>query len=148
MENWISLLVVPYTIAPFGMAILTKQSEWIVLGVLVFMSIFSTTCIKRLTEDLPYSWLKRPNGASNCNTSLTDGDQSGAPGFPSGHCACTATFWVGVWFLTSNPYRFYVGIIGSICIMSMIWARHKKRCHSLVQTIAGTVLGTGFAFLL
>ena len=148
MENWISVLVVPYTVTPFVIGLYTKTSNWVMLGILVFLSMISTACIKSLTSDMPYSWLQRPVGASNCNTRMNDGNQTGRPGFPSGHCAVASTFWVGVWFLTPYSYKQCVGIVGIVGILSMIWARQEKRCHSLLQTIAGTALGTGFAFLL
>ncbi len=146
MEDLISLLVVPYSLVPYCIAVYTQEIRWIYLGALVLISIATTSSIKLLTNHMPYKCLKRPDGARNCNTFLTDGDQSGRPGFPSGHCAGTATFWVGIWILYSN--KISVGVLAIVGILSMMWARRKKRCHTLVQTIAGVAVGSGYALLL
>ncbi len=148
MEDWISLLVVPYTIVPYCVAWYIHDIRWGTLGILILVSVATTECIKRITKDMPYTCLKRPDGARNCNTTMTDGDQSGRPGFPSGHCTGTATFWVGVWILTPTDYKIYVGIVGTVGILSMMWARQKKRCHTLFQTVVGTILGSTYALFL
>jgi membrane-associated phospholipid phosphatase len=133
---------------PYCVALYTHNIRWGFLGILVLLSMATTDFVKRITADLPYTWLKRPNGARNCNTSLSDGDQSGRPGFPSGHCTGTATFWVGVWILAPSAYKIHVGIVGTVGILSMMWARYKKRCHTALQTIVGTILGSTYVLLL
>lgn len=148
MENWISLLVVPYTMMPFLISLYTTKIRWFFLGLLILSSMATTDILKRLTNSMPYTWLKRPIGASNCNTSMTDGDQSGRPGFPSGHCTCAAAFWVGVWILTPSPYKIWMGLVGCVGITSMMWARQKKRCHTGLQTVAGVAVGSMYALLL
>lgn len=148
MEDWISLLVIPYTILPYCIAIYTNTVAWMYLGCLVVLSIATTEAIKGITKDLPYPCLKRPIGARNCNSTVSDGNQSGRPGFPSGHCAGTATFWVGVWLLFPSSYKLPMGILAGINILSMMWARQKKRCHTLIQTIAGIIVGSVYAMFL
>lgn len=147
MEDWISLLVVPYTILPFAIGLHANKIQWFFLGILILLAMTTTDIIKRLTASMPYKWLKRPDGACNCNTSMSDGNQAGFPGFPSGHCTCAASFWIGVWILTPDPYKWWMGIVVFIGIASMIWARIKKRCHTGVQTIAGVAVGSSFALL-
>jgi membrane-associated phospholipid phosphatase len=148
MEDWISLFIIPYTMIPYGVALYVDDIRWVYLGFLVLVSMTTTDVVKRLSHNLPYLWLKRPSGAQNCNTLLTDGDQSGRPGFPSGHCTGAATFWVGVWMLTPPAYKTPVGVVALLGIASMMWARQKKRCHTALQTIAGVVVGTTYALFL
>ncbi len=148
MEDAISLLVVPYTLIPFVVATVIHSIQWASLGFLILIAMAVSDLIKKATRHLPYTWLKRPVGASNCNTRMNDGMQAGEPGFPSGHCTCAAGFWVGVMILTPPAYRIWMMTVGSVGILSMMWARQRKRCHTPLQTVAGVVLGASWSLSL
>jgi membrane-associated phospholipid phosphatase len=69
-----------------------------------------------------------------------DGNQEGKPGFPSGHVTTSVTFFTAIALLFPK-YRDISIICGIIYSLLMARSRINKKCHTVLQTIAGGVLG-------
>ena len=145
LADVVSISVIPYTILPFLLFLWSKDMKYRGWGVGSVVSSWLTFAIKeggRRLGCLDHVWCRRPSGAMNCNTWMNDGNQGGAPGFPSGHMATTAAFWMGLWLLMSpGSTRMVVGILGIVAVITMAWARIQKRCHSWIQVSGGGMLG-------
>lgn len=147
VANTISLLFVLYTGIPLLIASTWPGQSNFLWVASVLVAPFSAEAIKKFTRWM--GWIDcctRPTGAKDCDIWNRNGDQSGNPGFPSGHLATTAAFWTGAYLVSEEKYKPWVLIVGIVGIMGMIWARMQKRCHTFVQTIAGTLLGAGIAY--
>lgn len=107
----------------------------------VWLTTFLTEFIKWATRDMAFACLKRPTGATACDALARGGSVSGAPGFPSGHAAASAAFWMGAWLLAPAEWRPTILAMGTAATVGMGWARMTKKCHTGLQVIAGTLLG-------
>jgi membrane-associated phospholipid phosphatase len=114
-------------------------------GSAALLATTTTSIIKHVTRDSPSRILKRPEGARDCNAWNNDGDQSGQPGFPSGHAATAAAFWFYAWRLAPPVWRPWIAGAGMAATGLMGWARWAKRCHTVFQIAGGIVVGTGVA---
>lgn len=85
----------------------------------------------------------RPDGAMDCNTFCTNGDQSGQPGMPSTHAAFVMFFFAYYAPVLIAPLR----ILMALYAVAVIYARYAKKCHSAIQLISGGALGSAMAFL-
>lgn len=81
-----------------------------------------------------YEFSKRPRGAMNCNAFCTDNSCEGEPGMPSSHAAI-ATFFALAYM---KDYPILLGTYALLIALS----RYVKRCHTVLQIGAGTVLGS------
>lgn len=144
--EWVSLVGILYWLTPFVGAVVQGNPQYSWWGLSVFLSSVAAELIKLWTQALPYTCLKRPEGAAGCNAIGSDGDQSGAPGFPSGHVATASAFWMGAWLLTPPPWRLWVAGTGVLATGLMAWSRIAKRCHTGTQVLAGGVLGALVAY--
>jgi membrane-associated phospholipid phosphatase len=92
-------------------------------------------------------WTVRPSGAKEC--SLLNNEDNSINGFPSGHIVTTSFILTSIFM-----YSFYYAnttkdkkskllfvILSAVYIMLMMYSRVEKRCHTLIQTIAGLVVG-------
>jgi membrane-associated phospholipid phosphatase len=100
-----------------------------------------------------YSVSRRPKGAENCDLLSKNGPvKDGTPGFPSGHMLSItlfASFMIfSKWklngegnitnFITKN-FMFVIVNLGLIVLTA--FARYYKKCHNILQIIAGTIIG-------
>lgn len=97
-----------------------------------------------------FPWMKRPDGAKNCNCWNGGGDASGESGFPSGHVAVTSFILVSIFLHiiknTQHPILIIIwGLYAMIQVYFVGWARLKKRCHDANQVLTGGVLGVSCA---
>jgi hypothetical protein len=118
------------------------------LFILAITLMVSIELFKRLSEPFldTYPWLKRPDGAKNCNCRNTGGDVSGKPGFPSGHvatvCFLLVSIFVHVIHNNSHPILISIwGLYAMIQIFFVALSRIKKNCHTRLQTVAGGFIG-------
>ncbi len=132
MENQISALVTAYVGLPLGMFVVFQNMRGLYVTIIILFVGTLTEIIKYMTRKSKYKCLKRPVGATDCDISNSDGDQSGKPGFPSGHCATSAAFWICVLAYIPPLYRKHIAVVGSIMTLTMMWARTKKKCHTLL----------------
>jgi membrane-associated phospholipid phosphatase len=147
VANAVSMLVIIYTGAPFLFAAASPSQQNLIWGASVLVGPMVAEAIKRLTVVLGMQdWCRRPSGAANCDTWNRNGNQAGAPGFPSGHMTTTAAFWMGAFLLCPAEYCVYVVVFGTFAILLMALARMEKRCHTLLQVVAGTLLGAGISY--
>ena len=98
------------------------------------------------SEGIKYFVIKerstRPIGATDCNLWCTDGIQEGRPGMPSGH-SLMATFFAGYYFNETDDILIKIGLV--IFAVAVMISRYTKRCHSIEQIVAGSLLGLGMS---
>lgn len=131
--------------APYLLLLITFDTRWLQVIIYSTIAIVIHDIIKGLSIGSKLEFLKRPLGANNCDICSKNGDQSGKPGFPSGHLTSTVSFFTSIYLLFPE-YRMGSLLIGSIYTVLMAWSRINKKCHTLLQTVAGTVLGFGVSF--
>jgi len=127
---------------PYLLFLITFDSRWLQVIIYSTVAIIIHDIIKRQSIGSNILFLKRPQGANNCDLCSKNGDQSGKPGFPSGHVTTAVSFFTSIYLLFPE-YRMGSLIVGIIYTLLMAWSRISKKCHTLLQTIAGTVLGFG-----
>lgn len=96
--------------------------------------------------------MKRPEGACGCDYLSAQGDVSDKPGFPSGHMSSVAFFTVYTSFFIfkskfTAPIKNTLLVLNFGFLLSTGWARWIKKCHSLYQIFAGTLLGSIISFV-
>lgn len=95
-----------------------------------------------------HTWLQRPSGACDCSWMNTGGNVAGRPGFPSGHAAIISFIVVAVILSYPKLKRDVAAwIIGVTIIILVDVSRIKRKCHTPLQVIAGTLLGITCAVL-
>lgn len=153
MASWlwlwdaVSMSALAIILFPAIQLVLTLDAAWAacLLGHAVTHAI--TAMVKVAThESIDAAWVRRPQGASNCNIACSNGDRSGAPGFPSGHMSTAAFFWTFAALLTRHRGAGALHLAAVVCAgaaytMLTALARHHKRCHTLLQIVVGTLLG-------
>lgn len=132
---------------PYLLYLITFDLRWLHVILFSTISILIHDIIKRLSIGSNLQFLKRPQGANNCDLCSKNGDQSGKPGFPSGHVTTAVSFFTSIYLLFPE-YRMGSLIVGIIYTLLMAWSRISKKCHTLLQTVAGTVLGFSIPTLL
>jgi len=96
----------------------------------------------------------RPNGAKNC-CSFKPCNPTKSYGMPSGHSQSAGFFsTLGVMFLleNNNKNNNFITIFGSfIFIITMLFVMYSRvliKCHTIEQTIIGSLIGISFALIL
>ena len=126
--------------APYLLFLITFDTRWIQVIIYSIVAIFIHNIIKKQSFDSNLEFVKRPQGANNCDLCSKDGDQSGKPGFPSGHLTSIVSFFTSIYLLFPE-YRIISLWVGIVYALLMTWSRIHKKCHTLLQTVAGMVLG-------
>jgi hypothetical protein len=142
MDEFITQSLIVVIGMPYFLYILTFDYRWIKVIIYNLIAIFIHDMIKYYSIGLDYEFLKRPNGANNCDLCSKNGNQSGKPGFPSGHVTTVVSFFTSVYLLFPE-YRMGSLLVGIIYTLLMAWSRISKKCHTLLQTVAGCILGFG-----
>lgn len=134
-QDYISMSVGLFYIIPLILYILTNQTfhlkGW--LGLLSTLGISEMLKNDFIKESNP-----RPKGARNCNLLCNDGNQEGRPGMPSGHSSTVVYFTSFYYQHTTNPWIKGLLVLYALLVMT---SRYLKRCHSLSQIAAGSMLG-------
>ena len=149
-----------------------SQSDAVWIGPILFLAAFCKThdpkwiagiavgFVLGLTNPVLKDWFvrnfpnvkafKRPEGAMNCELDNSGGDQSGEPGFPSGHMTTVAFYFALLYFYAPGllkDQRLNNLALGGLAILSFGWMAYARRfCHTILQRIAGTALGIGAAY--
>jgi membrane-associated phospholipid phosphatase len=94
---------------------------------------------------------KRPADACDCNVWANNGPQGGKPGMPSGHSSVASFILVYYGKLVYDKLKDWKQqiaflLLGSFYILT-IMARYLKRCHTIEQITAGSLLGAIIAFV-
>jgi membrane-associated phospholipid phosphatase len=97
-------------------------------------------CIKMMTTGWYPPIFKRPDGACDCNLFNLGGKMDNKSGFPSGHVA-SVSFFMEMMILRDNISSWYNKLIYYIPVLLIAYARYMKKCHNIVQIIAGYILG-------
>ena len=107
--------------------------------------VFSTYLAQAFKYLIPYpkwsyKYVMRPDGAKDCDYLSCGGVvKPNTPGMPSGHM--TTTSFVIINNILKHNYSPKIIISNIILLCVMGWARITKKCHTLIQVIAGTLLG-------
>ena len=134
-----------------------------ILDLVLLLYLVSSDLLVKILKSIPYPkylspWMDRPKGARNCDYFSRNGPApSNTPGMPSGHmthiCLFTTVMILGrmkskngLEFTWDN--LFYYGVNFSLIGM-MAFARYFKKCHNILQILAGSGLGVllGYLFL-
>jgi len=120
-----------------------------IVAIIGFMlAIFIQTILKKLTTNLQPSYIfKRPNGARDCGLFNTGGLVDDQSGFPSGHM-CSISFVMIYLFLQSKKINFSNFILYNIPVLLVAIGRYMKGCHTLIQILAGYIIGWMIALFL
>ncbi|PNH00822.1 hypothetical protein TSOC_013333 [Tetrabaena socialis] len=112
---------------------------------LIFIVSLMLQFLLKATRRLPvyHSLQLRPAGARDCNLFNRGGSYDGTIGMPSGHVLTTAFVLASLYFTGDVS-----GLPAAAGILSMCASRYYRRCHTLLQVVAGAVLGGVSAFLL
>lgn len=93
----------------------------------------------------------RPQNAQRCDYLSRETTMRSRAGFPSGHMTVTAMFAVYQIcdkFIKNNQLHYDIHLfIHMMLIVTMGFARYYKKCHNIIQIIAGTILGTFMGYL-
>ena len=142
----LSMLATVYSVTPVLVYLVYPNSQHIRWILATLAAPLAAEVIKRgmnVLGMLNYTWVQRPLAARDCDTWNRNGPQGGAPGFPSGHTATAAAFWVGAGILTNSSLVFFMGLVATAVMAA---ARLQKRCHTVLQVIGGGVLGAGISY--
>lgn len=94
---------------------------------------------------------KRPKEACGCDFFSLRGDVGGKPGLPSTHMAIVSYFSffnmmiISKYTSQKNSIIFYSLNLAFLLLTG--WSRYYKKCHNIEQIIAGTLLGSIYAYL-
>lgn len=130
-------------IAPLVIFFLYRSHTLLVISLGSFTASLVAEAIKRyVTAGYPH--FKRPQGARACDTLCLAGSAENESGMPSGHASSTA--FVATYLLLTNRSD---AIRGAAVLywLAVCYSRFAKRCHTIGQLIAGTILGATLAFL-
>lgn len=130
-------------IVPLIVFFVYRSHTLLVISIGSFTASVVAEIIKRyVTINIPH--FKRPQGARACDVLCLAGSSEHESGMPSGHASSTA-FVATYLLLTSKS-----DIINTAAVLywlAVCYSRYKKRCHTIAQLAAGTVLGVTIAFL-
>ena len=137
--NAVSLSSAAGVALPLSLWTWTADSRYFALSVTVVLAAIGTEWLKHAVVWAGAgAWSRRPVGAKDCDMWCVGGPVGGAPGFPSGHMMTATLLVTGLWLITRSPVVLWVGVPW---VLAMAWARWAKQCHSVVQIVAGAVLG-------
>lgn len=139
-DEIVSLSLIPIIALPFGLYFYYKDKRWLYIALYGFIAIQIHSVIKRYSVNFNFEFLKRPADAKNCDLWSRNGNVGGKPGFPSGHVTSTVSFFAS-FYLLYPEYRTQTLIIGLTYTILMSLSRINKRCHTVLQTVAGAILG-------
>lgn len=112
------------------------------------LAILIQTILKKLTTNLQPAYIfKRPNGATDCGLFNSGGLVDDQSGFPSGHM-CSISFIMLYLLLKTDNLSFSNFMLYSIPILLVAIGRYMKGCHTLIQILAGYIVGGSLAFYL
>tara|TARA_B110000967_G_C18854771_1_gene546580 strand:+ start:1252 stop:1785 length:534 start_codon:yes stop_codon:yes gene_type:complete len=107
--------------------------------------------IQHFSKTITNGWyppiFKRPDGATDCNLFNLGGKVDHCSGFPSGHVA-SITLLMEMLLLRNNTSGLYNKITYYLPIVLMAYSRYMKKCHNIIQIVAGYLLGYIVANLL
>ena len=161
IANFISFLPVPFFIimSIYTLSLINQDKNNSLINILLISFIIALILSEILKKILykKFKGTERPEGAKGTDFFSRGPDQSGKPGFPSGHMSMTsaACFTIILFLVKSNYFenipplkRALFVILNILVIFIMGWARHIKKCHNLFQICGGTILGSSISSLL
>ena len=143
--DWISVSSVAIILFPILHFLLTFDPAYIACFIGLAATSLLTTYMKHATyRAIDADWVRRPEGALNCDILCRNGDNSGAPGFPSGHMSHAAFFGTFITILAIKrklPNKFVIFGVSLLYTVLTALARYHKHCHNIEQIVAGAFLG-------
>lgn len=130
------------------MMALILQNLYVLVLVLALMS---KDIPEALLKSIDWKYNKRPKGAFNCNALNSGGEAEGKPGFPSGHTALAVMLAaiLLIEYYKQHQYqpRAQAVIIAVIFAILVPISRVQMKCHTVIQVIAGALLGIMLALI-
>jgi hypothetical protein len=144
IANIISLLPSLGLLYIAAIGVLQANPFYLLHAILTVLVAKSTDFIKFICKGYmtDYPWLKRPDGACDCDLSNGGGNVGDRCGFPSGHSAITAFLVIPYWFRGDISTA-----AAAVALGAMGWARWVKQCHNLTQIGAGLAWGGAIGWL-
>jgi membrane-associated phospholipid phosphatase len=148
MTFWDILSVSLYGIIiyPIIQLILTGHPFYILLIAGLIITDLTTRFLKWINRTSNAAFLKRPVDASNCDIMCKNGNQGNAIGMPSGHMAfvlffVTFMYVIQMHILSSTVHKTLFVLIAIVYSFLMGYDRIRRKCHTLLQVLAGSGLG-------
>ena len=111
----------------------------------VWAWLFGLFCITLVVHLLKHwigrekAWQQRPPGACQCDLmESSEANAAGEHGFPSGHAAFAMFYVLGLGWVTRSPWVFAIGLPWVVYVG---YSRIHKRCHTVLQVVAGYLVG-------
>jgi membrane-associated phospholipid phosphatase len=130
-------------IAPIVIYIFSHKPMYLMLGVGTLVATLSAEAIKRyITVGIPE--FRRPKGARACDALCQGGTAEHESGMPSAHASITA--FAATYILLTCQSNL-ASTVALLYWLAVCYSRYKKKCHTIAQLTAGTVLGATLAWL-
>ena len=132
--NIISISLIAVIALPFILFAVTRQPFFAALAISNLAVDISTKIIKRLTAHIS----PRPKGACACDILCRGPLVEGRPGFPSGHAAVSTFAGIALsWYY--QQYTIWPYALAYVALTA--FARIGKKCHTIIQVVAGIAFG-------
>jgi membrane-associated phospholipid phosphatase len=112
-------------------------TTWNPIHLYGFLGIILTGSLVEIIKKFILPTMTRPEGAKGCDLLCKSTNDTNKPGMPSGHTAMIAFF--GSYYGIQSPY-----FIGYVILIMM--SRYFKKCHTIMQILAGLLLGLCIGF--
>ena len=129
IENKISNIVNLYNFIIFYDSF--KNKNYYILKKYLLTNLIVTISKKTMPNK---TFFLRPNHDKECNCGYFNNKIKSKNGFPSGHMNTVSFFSNN--YINKDKYN----PLKVLLISSMGWARYKKKCHTVPQIIAGSIL--------
>ena len=141
LQDYISISIIFVYIIPVVLYLITNNTTHIT----ALTGLIGITCVSEFVKYYIIGDISvRPKGATNCNTLCNDGICQNNPGMPSSHSAIVC-FFSG--FYIQQTDHLIVQMILIVYAYLVMLSRHLKRCHTLYQIGAGSILGFSASFI-
>jgi membrane-associated phospholipid phosphatase len=143
-DNIISYSVNIVFLLPLFLYFKNKDIKLLKIFIIGLLLVLSNNSIKQIFIKVfpKCNILHRPQGAFNCDYLNRGGNESGNPGFPSGHVTAAT-------YVMTSLYLYYKTNIelSMVYVLLISFARLNKRCHNIYQVIGGMMYGYSIAIL-
>lgn len=118
--------------------IICSMNFYLIIGML--FCVYIHNICKDLTKGSDIKFLKRPDGAHNCDLFNTGGNVENNSGFPSGHVT-SISYLMNYLYIKEKNKSWKKWFMYHLPIMMVGVGRVGKGCHNMIQVFAGYLLG-------
>jgi membrane-associated phospholipid phosphatase len=143
----ISISILPAWLGLFIYGLWIKSETIIAICVFAVVVDVTTQLLKTfLGNYISASILHRPDKNAKCSMlNRNSNEKWGTFAIPSGHMTSVVIFAIAFVFIFQNNF---VVLTGILYIVLMAFARYYKKCHNLLQIIAGILYGSLLGFVI